>query len=158
MKVFTYQEYLKIIGMKEKIIIKTDNKFKSIVSGIRTKENNNLGMLCLREDKEEYNIGQVDAGKNIATKKQINHPHDKIFRAVLEDKKQIIEVINDVLNLTRKLTEHEIDIYNSSFVSERFENKESDIVYKMKEKNIYREGKMECSIENRRISRKVTGL
>ncbi len=137
MKVFTYQEYLKIIGMKEKIIIKTDNKFKSIVSGIRTKENNNLGMLCLREDKEEYNIGQVDAGKNIATKKQINHPHDKIFRAVLEDKKQIIEVINDVLNLTRKLTEHEIDIYNSSFVNERFENKESDIVYKMKENDIF---------------------
>ena len=132
MKVFTYQEYLKIIGMKEKIIIKTDNKFKSIVSGIRTKENNNLGMLCLREGKEEYNIGQVDTGnteKNIVLKKQINHPHDKIFRTVLEDKKQVIEVINQVLNLSKKLTEDEIEIYNSSYISERFENKESDIVY-----------------------------
>ena len=127
MKVFTYQDYLKVIEIREKMVIR----------GIKTKENNNFGMLCLREDKEEYNIGQVDTEKNIVSKKQINHPHDKIFRAVLEDKKQIIEVINDVLNLTRKLTEHEIDIYNSSYVSERFENKESDIVYKMKEKNIF---------------------
>ena len=127
MKIFTYLDYLKVIEIREKMII----------SGIKTEENNNFGMLCLREDTEEYNIGQVDTEKNIVTKKQINHPHDKIFRKVLEDKKQIIEVINDVLKLTRKLKESEIEIYNSSFITERFENKESDIVYKMKEKDIF---------------------
>ena len=127
MKTFTYLDYLKVIEIREKMII----------SGIKTEENNNFGMLCLREDTEEYNIGQVDTEKNIVTKKQINHPHDKIFRKVLEDKKQIIEVINDVLKLTRKLKESEIEIYNSSFITERFENKESDIVYKMKEKDIF---------------------
>lgn len=140
MKTFTYQEYLKITGIKDKIIIKAHNELKLIVNGIRVKENNNLGMLCLREDKEEYNIGQVDienTEKNIVVKKQINHPHDKIFRTVLEDKKQVIKLINEVLKLSRKLTESEIEIYNSSYISERFENKESDIVYKMKEKNIF---------------------
>ena len=140
MKTFTYQEYLKITGIKDKIIIKAHNELKLIVNGIRVKENNNLGMLCLREDKEEYNIGQVDienTEKNIVVKKQINHPHDKIFRSILEDKKQVIKLINEVLKLSRKLTESEIEIYNSSYISERFENKESDIVYKMKEKNIF---------------------
>ena len=140
MKTFTYQEYLKITGIKDKIIIKAHNELKLIVNEIRVKENNNLGMLCLREDKEEYNIGQVDienTEKNIVVKKQINHPHDKIFRTVLEDKKQVIKLINEVLKLSRKLTESEIEIYNSSYISERFENKESDIVYKMKEKNIF---------------------
>ena len=139
MKTFTYQEYLKITGIKDKIIIKAHNELKLIVNGIRVKENNNLGMLCLREDKEEYNIGQVDienTEKNIVVKKQINHPHDKIFRTVLEDKKQVIKLINEVLKLSRKLTESEIEIYNSSYISERFENKESNIVYKMKEKNL----------------------
>ena len=140
MKTFTYQEYLKITGIKDKIIIKAHNELKLIVNEIRVKENNNLEMLCLREDKEEYNIGQVDienTEKNIVVKKQINHPHDKIFRTVLEDKKQVIKLINEVLKLSRKLTESEIEIYNSSYISERFENKESDIVYKMKEKNIF---------------------
>ena len=140
MKTFTYQEYLKITGIKDKIIIKAHNELKLIVNGIRVKENNNLGMLCLREDKEEYNIGQVDienTEKNIVVKKQINHPHDKIFRTVLEDKKQVIKLINEVLKLSRKLTESEIEIYNSSYISERFENKESDIVYKMKENDIF---------------------
>ena len=70
-------------------------------------------------------------------KKQINHPHDKIFRSILEDKSQIINIINKVINTSKEITENEIQIYNSSYISERFENKESDIVYKMKEKNIF---------------------
>ena len=61
MKVFTYQDYLKVIEIREKMVIR----------GIKTRENNNFGMLCLRKDKEEYNIGQVDTEKNIVSKKQM---------------------------------------------------------------------------------------
>ena len=127
MKIFTYQNYLKMIETSGKIAIKIIN-----IEG-----KNHLGTSGLEENEEKYNIRQNQTGKDIFQKKQINHPHDKIFRSILEDKSQIINIINKVINTSKEITENEIQIYNSSYISERFENKESDIVYKMKEKNIF---------------------
>ena len=58
MKTFTYQEYLKITGMKDKIIIKAHNELKLIVNGIRVKENNTPtnNFLALHN---VYNYGQI---------------------------------------------------------------------------------------------------
>ncbi len=46
-------------------------------------------------------------------------------------------IINQVLNLKEKIREEELEKYNSSFVTNDLQNKEADIVYKMKEKNIF---------------------
>lgn len=127
MKIFTYQNYLKMIETSGKIAIKI----------INIEEKNHLGTSGLEENEEKYNIRQNQTEKDIFQKKQINHPHDKIFRSILEDKSQIINIINKVINTSKEITENEIQIYNSSYISERFENKESDIVYKMKGKNIF---------------------
>ena len=127
MKIFTYQNYLKMIETSGKIAIKI----------INIEEKNHLGTSGLEENEEKYNIRQNQTEKDIFQKKQINHPHDKIFRSILEDKSQIINIINKVITTSKEITENEIQIYNSSYISERFENKESDIVYKMKGKNIF---------------------
>ena len=63
------------------------------------------------------------------------HEHDTIFKTVLDKKEEAIKFINKTLKLNIK--EQEIEKYNSSFINKTFQNKEADIVYKMKEKEIF---------------------
>ena len=84
---------------------------------------------CLRDDtKEVYDYG---------IKKKVNHPHDKIFRTILNDKEEVAKLINKTIDLDEKITKEEIEKYNTSYISKNFENQESDIVYKVKGKNVF---------------------
>lgn len=65
----------------------------------------------------------------------IENKHDKVFRILLDNKKDTSKFINKILKLHIK--EEEIEKYNSSFVSKLFQNKEADIVYKLKQQNIF---------------------
>ena len=65
----------------------------------------------------------------------VNHQHDKIFRTVLDRKSDAIVLINKALNT--QIEVQDIEKYNSSFISIDFRNQESDIVYKIKNKEIY---------------------
>jgi len=69
--------------------------------------------------------------------KQINNEHDKIFRKILEDKKEVEKFINKALNLEVPITEKQLEKYNSSFVTSKLKNQECDIIYKLREKNIF---------------------
>ncbi len=68
---------------------------------------------------------------------KINNEHDKIFKTILEDKKEVINLINKRLNLKYKINEEEIEKYNSSFITKTLKNKESDIIYKLKNRKIF---------------------
>ena len=72
-----------------------------------------------------------------AKKKNINNRHDKTFRKILDNKKEFIIFINNIFKLENKINEKDIEKYNSSFISEEFKNQEADIVYKIKNKEIY---------------------
>lgn len=76
----------------------------------------------LREPEEKYRVHQ---------------PHDKIFKTVLNEKREMVELINRVLELKPKLKEEEIEIFNNEHISYMFEGSISDIVYKMKKKEIF---------------------
>ena len=52
---------------------------------------------------------------------------------VLDQKEEAVKFINKTLKLNIK--KEEIEKYNSSFISKTFQNKEADIVYKIKDKN-----------------------
>lgn len=54
---------------------------------------------------------------------------------VLDQKEEAVKFINKTLKLNIK--KEEIEKYNSSFISKTFQNKEADIVYKIKDKNIF---------------------
>lgn len=108
METFTYQDYLKY----QKFL---QEKGKKVIKNI----------LC--ENEEAYNV----------LKKPVNHEHDKIFRKILDNKKEVAKFINDTLKVKEAIKEEEIEKYNSSFITEELRNQESDIVYKMKEKNIF---------------------
>ncbi|MCI9287431.1 MAG: Rpn family recombination-promoting nuclease/putative transposase, partial [Clostridia bacterium] len=82
----------------------------------------------LNEEQENYKI---------LTNKDVNNKHDKTYRSILDSKKDATYIINQVLNLEQEIKQDEIEKYNSSFVTNDLQNKEADIVYKMKEKNIF---------------------
>ena len=82
-----------------------------------------------RKEEEEY-IKEI-------TQKRVNNPHDKIFRIYLDNREEVVKIINRKLELKRKLEKEEIEKYNSSFVNKRCENRESDVVYKKKDQKIF---------------------
>lgn len=89
---------------------------------LKRKEENQISYE-LADNNEKYNY--------------VYYPHDKIFKTVLSDKKQVVELINRALELKERLTEDDIQEYNNNYIMYMFKNRESDIVYKMKEKEIF---------------------
>ena len=67
----------------------------------------------------------------------INNEHDKIFRKILDYKKETVKFLNKVLKPPRKLTVDDIEKFNSKFVTDELLNSESDVIYKIKDKEIY---------------------
>ena len=110
MKQFNYYDYLKYKALKI-----LEEKY-----------------ITFREEEEVYSY-QTEGTKNI------NHPYDKLFRLALDNKKEVVKLINRELKLKEKhqLTEKDIEKYNSSFINQKFENQEADVVYKKKDQNIF---------------------
>lgn len=86
--------------------------------------------------KEEYSLNEEVAEYKYDNKK-INHIHDKTFRKILDDKKEFTIFINKIFNLEEKLEEKDIEKYNRKFVSVNYINQESDVIYKLKNKEIF---------------------
>ena len=80
-------------------------------------------MLELKEDSDNYDYNKV------------NNEHDKVFRTILSDKKEAVIFINKTLKLNLK--EDEIEKYKENYITENLINKETDIVYKIKNKNVF---------------------
>lgn len=59
------------------------------------------------------------------------------MRLALDRKDQVAEFINRRLNLKEKLTENDIEKYNSSFINKIFQNREADVIYKKKDQQIF---------------------
>ena len=75
----------------------------------------------IKEDTEKYEC--------------INKKHDKLFKEILSDRKEAIKFINRYLHLN--LLENEIEKYEKEFRTEEFSNIEADVVYKVKNKNVF---------------------
>ena len=76
----------------------------------------------LQEDSEYYNYNKI------------NNEHDKIFRTILNNTKEAISFINKTLNI--QITENELEKYKENYITENLINKETDIVYKIKDDKI----------------------
>ena len=61
--------------------------------------------------------------------------HDKIFRTILDKKENAALIINKAIDAKIKIKD--IEKYKNSFVNKVFQNREADIIYKMKDKNIF---------------------
>ena len=65
-----------------------------------------------------------------------NNKHDKAFRDLLSIKEEALNLINKALKPEKEIKE-EIELYNSRFITNRYKDRESDIIYKVKNKNIF---------------------
>lgn len=100
---------------------------KDIVKYILEEEKKKV--FILREDGEEYAV--------IGSKK-INHKYDKTYRMLISNKKDAAHIINQALHLEEtRVKPEELEKYKSSYVTSWLENREADIVYKVKNRNIF---------------------
>ncbi len=82
-------------------------------------------------------IREEDAKYEAISSNSIHNVHDKTFRKILGNKINATYVINKALNLTRPIEEQEIEQYTNRYITNEYTDKETDIVYKMKNKEIY---------------------
>ncbi len=68
---------------------------------------------------------------------KIYNKHDKTYRKILGNKKYATYIINEALELTYPIKEREIEKYTNRYITNEYIDRETDIVYKMKDKEIY---------------------
>lgn len=69
------------------------------------------------------------------TNNKLHNEHDKIFRKILDNKQEAVNFINKTLKL--EIKEEDLEKYNSSFITNDLINQESDVIYKLKNRNIF---------------------
>lgn len=79
--------------------------------------------LMILKDKEEKYI--------------VDKEHDKIFKTIFENKEEVEKFINKTLKLKNKVKQEQLEKYNSSYITRAFQSQEADIVYKVKDRNIF---------------------
>lgn len=61
--------------------------------------------------------------------------HDKTFKDVLKDKREMSEFLKQFIGL--EVDTSKLQIYNTEFINNKYEKRNSDIIYKEKEREIY---------------------
>lgn len=116
--------------------IDEENKNNNTKEQNKTKTNENIKQN--EEDTIKTSKPTINAKRNIRQQlkaRRINNEHDKIFRTVLDKKTDVSKFLNKFLGLNIKT--EELEKYNSSYIDPKFKNKEADIVYRIKDKNIF---------------------
>ena len=112
------------------------NKNNNTKEQNKTKTNENI--IQNKEDAIKASKPTINTKRNIRQQlkaRRINNEHDKIFRTVLDKKTDVSKFLNKFLGLNIKT--EELEKYNSSYIDPKFKNKEADIVYRIKDKNIF---------------------
>ena len=108
---FTYQDYLRYCDYYD--VEYTDE-----------------GNLCVAEESEEYYYNSDETSNKNRDKK-----HDKIFKDILKNKEEMSRFISRFINYEVKTKE--LEVYNGNYITKSYKYKQADIVYKLKEKEIY---------------------
>ena len=69
--------------------------------------------------------------------KSKHHKHDKLFRKILNDEEEIVKLINEELEPEEKIKVGDIEKYETKYITKLYEERESDIVYKLKDKEVF---------------------
>ena len=103
-------------------------------------------VFIVKEDEEkniypsqEYETEAKDKqqGNNLPSGSTTNSKHDKLFKIILSNKQEAAKFMNKVLKINYKIMAEKLELYNKEYITTKFEKMESDIVYKIAEKNTY---------------------
>lgn len=84
-------------------------------------------VMQLAEEETEYNLSQVK-------KKDSQH---YLIKKILENKKEVAQFINQFLNPRETVKEEDLVPYTSNFITKKYKEKEIDLIYKLKNKEIF---------------------
>ena len=122
---FTYLDYLYYSDRE---------KWEKIVNEEYPIEDEEEDILCVKEESAEYafeeNEQEQTQGGKTGDKK-----HDKIFKDILQNKEEIGQFINKFGDY--EINTEELELYNPNYITEKFEYKNADIVYKLRDKELY---------------------
>ena len=121
---YTGEFYLKNKEKIDKLVKKCEEILKADFENDNPSKQQENNTNILKEDSETYNLNT-----------HLNKKHDKLFKEILSDKQEAVKFINHYLNLC--LVESDIEKYEKEFRTNGFYNIEADIVYKLKEKNVF---------------------
>ena len=104
-------------------------------------ENVNL----IKEDEEQYIYTTQEhiteeknqPESNSQSGSTTNSKHDKLFKVILSNKQEAVGFIKKVMKSKEDITTKNIELYNKEYITEKFEKRETDITYKIAEKNTY---------------------
>ena len=112
---------VKAIENREKITYINRNIMHNLPKGLKEK---------LQDD---INLAQAF----IHTHNKIHHEHDKMVKKILENKKEAAEFINRAIKLCEQIKPDDLINYNKEYITEFFEIREADVVYKFKNNNVF---------------------
>lgn len=84
-------------------------------------------VLQLAEESSNYNLNN----------KNVHNEHDKLIKNVLKNKTEISNIINEYLDLKDLVKQSDLIKYTNSYINKKYKSKEADVVYKLKNKEIY---------------------
>ncbi len=87
--------------------------------------------------KEKNTLKEVSSQYEITNNYNIHHKHDKTYRKCLGSKRNVAYIINKALKPKKQIKEEELEKYSNRYITEQLLDKETDIVYKLKQKEIY---------------------
>lgn len=88
----------------------------------------------LKEKSESYELNNNKHEKEII---KIDKKHDKMFRNILCDKKEITLFLNQFLKIKKTLNEKDIIQCKTDYITRNYKSRQADIVYKLKNEPIY---------------------
>ena len=141
MVIFTYEDYLKYKEIQQYTLnLRKELEEEKIWQEKEKQTSYKYELNDVEEDyilksgeANQFEVENVEIDKKII--KKVNNEHDKIFRTVLDKKTDVSKFLNKFLGLNIKA--EELEKYNSSYIDKKFKNKEADIVYRLKDQNIF---------------------
>ena len=115
--------------------------YKDYIKCIHTLRLN--AVLQLAEEGTNYKIQQ----------NKIKNRHDKLVKNILKDEKEMSKFINDFLEPSKIVERNNLVKYTNSYITKKYKTKEADLVYKLKNKEIFFLVEHQSTIDNSMLYR-----
>lgn len=99
--------------------------YKDYIKCIHTLRLN--AVLQLAEEGTKYKIQQ----------NKMKNRHDKLVKNILKNEVEMSKFINDFIEPSQKVESQNLIKYTNSYITKKYKNKEADLVYKLKSKEVF---------------------
>lgn len=96
-------------------------------------------VLQLAEESTEYKLNKIEK----------KYSHDKLVKNILKDKNEAEKFINQFLEPREEVKAENLIRYTNSYITKKYKSKEADLVYKLKNQEIFFLIEHQSTIDNR---------